>query len=247
MRLLAWLAIAVIGCGSPPKSTTVAAKTAAVGEHPEMLAMMERYLASPLESTDDLDRIRDFAMQSHDVEIIIDEAAVPFLQEDLDLGVKNLLILGFVAGNAAAQLRARVRRDNVAAGIEGELRVYRALKAVAPTTLKDAKVLSPRLDGLLHLEASGQLDGYVERVHAQRKISVGSSSPTAARHTDHPGRGYAGRCGSQRRARAAPTDACARAYRDVFTLSRVTLNRMPATPAATRSAPRTISPWIDDS
>lgn len=149
--------------------------------------MMERYLAAPFEGAGDLDRIRDFAMQSHDVEVILDEAAVPFLQEDLDLGVKNLLIIGFVAGNAAAQLRARVRRDNVAAGIEGELRVYRALKAMAPTSLKDAKVISPRLDGLLHLEASGKLGSYVERVHAQRKTGGGSSSPTASTLLRGPG------------------------------------------------------------
>ena len=35
-------------------------------------------------------------------------------------------------------------------------------------------------------------------------------------------------------------------YREVLTLSRVALNRMPKAPAATRTAPAIIAPWIGE-
>jgi len=125
---------------------------------------MERYLMSPFSGDgDQLDKIRDFALQSHDVVIAIDELAVPFLKEDLDEGVKNLLMIGFVAGNAASQLRAGVRRDDLIAGMEGELQIYLQLKALSTTKLKDTKVISPSLDALLVLQGGVELRAHLER------------------------------------------------------------------------------------
>jgi tetratricopeptide (TPR) repeat protein len=174
--LRALLIIGLIGCGGG------AARQPAAPKHPETLALMERYLAAPLDSDRaTLDRIRDFVMSSSDVTVAIDELATPFVDEDLDDGVKNLLMIGFVAGNAAAQLRAGVRGDDLVAGVAGELAVYRALKANAATRLAGTKVISPRLDALLELEASGQLRPQLERARAARR--PGAAGATAVKAT----------------------------------------------------------------
>jgi tetratricopeptide (TPR) repeat protein len=175
--LRALVIIGLIGCGGG------AVKEPAAPKHPETLAVMERYLAAPLDSAPGtLETIRDFVMKSSDVLVEIDELAVPFLDEDLDDGVKNLLMIGFVAGNAAAQLRAGTRGDQLVAGVEGELGVYRALKAIAATRLAHRKVLSPRLDALLELEASGQLRAHLERARVARRAGPAGASgaPVAA-------------------------------------------------------------------
>jgi hypothetical protein len=189
MRRLVLVAVGVLGAvldgavgfGSPPPAQqpaatrTVARSTAPSSvKHPEMLATMERYLTSPFSSDDALDKIRDFVLQSPDVTIAIDKLAVPFLDEDLDEGVKNLLMIGFVAGNAASQLRSGVRGDDLIAGLEGELHIYLALKASSTTRLKDAKVISPRLDALLALQGQGKLRAHLERA------MVGRKAPTLA-------------------------------------------------------------------
>jgi len=181
MGILGAILDGAVGCGSPPPAQqpaatrTVARSTAPSSvKHPEMLATMERYLMSPFSSDDELDKIRDFVLQSPDVTIAIDELAVPFLDEDLDEGVKNLLMIGYVAGNAASQLRSGVRGDDLIAGVEGELQIYLVLKAFSTTQLKDAKVISPRLDALLALQGQGKL-----RTHLERAM-VGRKAPTLA-------------------------------------------------------------------
>jgi len=181
MGILGAILDGAVGCGSPPPAQqpaatrTVARSTAPSSvKHPEMLATMERYLMSPFSSDDELDKIRDFVLQSPDVTIAIDELAVPFLDEDLDEGVKNLLMIGYVAGNAASQLRSGVRGDDLIASVEGELQIYLVLKAFSTTQLKDAKVISPRLDALLALQGQGKL-----RTHLERAM-VGRKAPTLA-------------------------------------------------------------------
>lgn len=135
--------------------------------------MMERYLMSPFSSDDDpLDKIGDFALKSHDVLIEVDELAMPFLKEDLDDGVKKFLMIGFMAGNAASQLRAGIRRDDLIAGMEGELLIYLQLKALSTTKLKDFKVISPNLDALLVLQGRGELRAHLERARVRRKAST---------------------------------------------------------------------------
>jgi hypothetical protein len=193
MRRLALVAVGVLGAvldgavgfaspppAPPPAATRTVARSTATssGKHPEMLATMERYLTAPLSSDDALEKIRDFVLQSPDVTIAIDELAVPFLNEDLDEGVKNLLMIGFVAGNAASQLRSGVRGDDLIAGVEGELQIYLVLKALSTTQLKDKKVISPRLDALLALQGKGKLRAHLERA------MVGRKAPTLA-DADH--------------------------------------------------------------
>jgi tetratricopeptide (TPR) repeat protein len=148
-----------------------------------MLAIMERYLASPLDGDpDDLDRIRVLGERSPDILIEIDAPSLPFLAEDLDLGVKQLLLTGFIAGNAASQLRAGSRHPDVFAGVTGELKIYRALKALAATKLKDRKVISAGLEALLDLEARGQLRAHLDQVLARPR----PASVTLAEAADAP-------------------------------------------------------------
>jgi Tetratricopeptide repeat len=182
MKLLVLAVIGVIGCGSarpaPPR-------TGAAAKHADMLAMMEGYLASPFGDGADPDRadqITRFAVESHDIQVILDETVVPFMAEDLDPEVQKLLLTAFVAGDGASQLRAGKKRDDVAAGIAGELKVYRALQGAAATRFPGRKVRSPRLDALLALEAKGQLRVYFDRVAAGRKGAemVTLSTPEAA-------------------------------------------------------------------
>jgi tetratricopeptide (TPR) repeat protein len=156
----ALLVIGLIGCGG-------AAVQQPAPKHAETLAVMERYLVAPLDAEPSaLETIRTFVMRSSDVMVEIDDVAAPFLGEDLDDGIKQLLMIGFVAGNAAAQLRAGAKGDDLIAGITGELRVYRVLKANAASRLAGKKVVSPALDALLALEASGQLRAHIERARA---------------------------------------------------------------------------------
>lgn len=185
MKVLAIVVIMVIGvtgCGSarpaqPPRS-------AAAVKHAEMLAMMEGYLASPFragaDSVGEAEQITKFAVESHDISIVIDENVVPFMGEEHELEIQKLLLAGFVAGNSASQLRAGVKRDDMAAGIAGALEVYRALLGVAETRFAGKKVRSPRLDALLALEAKGQLRVYFARVLEGRKGAEMETLPTAA-------------------------------------------------------------------
>jgi len=169
MRLGALVILGVIACGG-------ARPTARPAQYPEMLAIMERYLTSPLGMADgEVERIRDFVIQSHDLTVTIDEGLHRYLVEDLDDGVKNLVLTGFLAGNAAAQLRANVRVDQPLAGVEGELNIYLVLKAFSTTRLKDRKVISPSLDHLLAVRGRGELPAYVAQMRG-RPVS----KPTAA-------------------------------------------------------------------
>jgi Flp pilus assembly protein TadD len=183
MKPFALLILGLVACGgAPPAQRTGAAPAGAtpapVGKHPEMLALMERYLTSPLNTEDDvLEKIGDFVLKSHDVTVTIDPIAVPFIEEDLDEGVKHVVLVGFLAGNAAAQLRAGVKRDDPVAGVEGELAIYLILKAQSTTALKDVKVVSPSLDALLEVRARGQLAAYLEKARAGGDGGDGKSGP----------------------------------------------------------------------
>jgi tetratricopeptide (TPR) repeat protein len=194
MKPWALLLLGVIACGgAAPAQRAGGPPTGAapaVGKHPEMLALMERYLESPLDGEgDDLKKIHDFVEQNHDVTVTIDRIALPFLEEDLDDGVKSVVLIGFLAGNAAAQLRAGVKRDDVVAGVEGELAVYLILKAQSTTLLKDRKVVSPSLDALLEVRARGQLRAYLERTRARRDSGDGNDGNDG---NDAPAPGAAG-------------------------------------------------------
>lgn len=184
MKPFVLLILGVIACvGAAPAQRTGAAPAAAtpgpVGKHPEMRAIMERFLRSPIGSQDDVQKIRDFALQSPDVTVEVDPIVLPFIEEDLDEGVKNVLLIGFLAGDAAAQLRAGVKRDDPIAGIEGELAIYLVLKAHAATALKDRKVISPSLDALLEVRARGQLPAYLAQARARRAPAGNSASDAA--------------------------------------------------------------------
>ena len=170
MRLLALLAALVLGCGSSPPVQRPGSSPAAKPEHREMLAAMERYLAAPLDaSTADLARIHDFVLKDHDVEVVIDLAARPFFDDELDDDAASRLMTGFVAGNAAEQLRTGTRGDALAAGVDGELAVYRAVKAAAATRYAGKKVTSPGLDRLAQLAASGKLRAHLGQVLVDRR------------------------------------------------------------------------------
>lgn len=182
MKPCALLILGIIACGgAPPAQPPPTEAPAPVGKHPDMLALMERYLESPLDGNgDDLRKIHEFVEQSHDVTVTIDRIAVPFLDEDLDDGVKSVVLMGFIAGNAAAQLRTGVKRDDVVAGIEGELAVYLILKAHSTTLLKDRKVGSPSLDALLEVRARGELRTWLETARAHRGSGDGSGEDGAS-------------------------------------------------------------------
>jgi len=194
MKWLALLVITVLGCGSPPPAQHPAngATASSHAKHPEMLAIMERYLMSPFADGDALDKIRDFTLQSHDVLIAFDELAVPFVEEDLDDGVKNLLVIGFAAGNAASQLRSGVRGDDLVAGVEGSLHIYIALKALSTTSLKDKKVISASLDERLGLWSKGELRAHLERAMVGRKAATltpgGTTEPAPVAPRPSPAR-----------------------------------------------------------
>jgi tetratricopeptide (TPR) repeat protein len=183
MKVHALVVLGLIGCGSagPAQragSTPVAntAKTPIL-TNDEILPIMERYLGTVFSGdVGDLERIRDFVTQSHDVNVVVDATVTPFLDDGLDEGVGNLLMIGFVAGDALAQLRAKVKRDEPLAGVEGELAIYMMLKALSTTKLKDAKVVSPHLDALLELRARGELRAYVARTgRVSGDVATGTS------------------------------------------------------------------------
>ena len=175
------IAVTVSGCWSPRPAQAPAAAI----EHRDMLAAMERYLATPLGSTaGDRKRITAFVAESHDVEVVIEAAAVPFLADELDPEAQALLLAGFLAGNAAPQLRAGVRGDHLAAGVDGELAVYRALGA--SRWFEGRKVRSAGLDALLDLAQKGQLRAHLERMRAARP-PTDSTTVTSARTVTRPG------------------------------------------------------------
>jgi hypothetical protein len=182
MKPFALLILGVIACGgAAPEQRTGVGPAGASVKHPEALALMEHYLTSPMDSDADvLNRIRDFVIQNHDVSVTLDPIAVPFVDEDVDEGVKNVVLIGFLAGNAAAQLRTGVKRDDPVAGVEGELAVYLILRAHSTTTLKDRKVVSPSLDALLEVRARGELASYLETTRARRGAGDDAAGSSAA-------------------------------------------------------------------
>lgn len=138
----------------------------------EILDVMDRYLATPFEG--DAERptkIVKFVTRSEDVEVVLSAPALPFLQEGLDDGVTQLLLAGFFAGDARAQLRAGKRADDIHAGVEGELAIYGALKARAgDPALEGVKLRSPGLDALIDMRANGKLGAYLDDVVRKRKV-----------------------------------------------------------------------------
>src|SRR5262249_45885445 len=116
-------------------------------------------------------KIHEFVEKSPDVEVVLNAKALPFIQEGLDPGVADLLLCGFFAGNASAQLRAGVKRDDMHAGVDGELKIYRALKLRAnDPPLKGLRLNSPGLNALLEMETDGKLRAYLDQVLAERKV-----------------------------------------------------------------------------
>lgn len=164
----------MLGCGAskapPPASPKPAvsaapkpaAPKAALASHEAMLALIDQFLESPFEAPDDAaDQIKKFATDSHDVTISVTPDIAVFLGEDLHEEVKQLLLVGLLAGNAGEQLRRGVKGDERYAGVVGEVRVYRRLRAAAPK-LKDYKLSSPWLEQLIALEEGGELRDFVE-------------------------------------------------------------------------------------
>jgi tetratricopeptide (TPR) repeat protein len=177
--VVAVIVVGVMGCGSP--RTAKAPASPVSSEHRDMLVAMEKFLAAPLESSAAQWRdILQFVEKSPDIEIIIEEAALPFFSEDLDMEAKSLLLTGFIAGNAARQLRTGVPGNDLAAGVGGELEVYRALQAAASTTFQGRKVRSAGLDAFLDLEQKGQLRAHLERVRAARERAIASGEGTTS-------------------------------------------------------------------
>jgi len=187
MKVHALVVLGLIGCGSAGPAQRAGSAPAASAKTPiltndEILPIMERYLGTVFNGdTDDLDRIQAFVTESHDVSVVVDPTVVPFLDDDLDKGVAKLLMVGFFAGDAAAQLRAKVKRDDPLAGVEGELAIYMMLKALSTTKLKDVNVVSPHLDQLIELRARGQLRAYVARTgRASGNVATGTLAAPAA-------------------------------------------------------------------
>lgn len=171
--------VGVMGCGSP--RTAKAPASPVSSKHRDMLAAMEQFLAAPLEASGAQRRdILKFVEGSADIEILIEGAAMPSMSEDLDEEAQALLLLGFIAGNAARQLRAGVPGNDLAAGVDGELKVYRALTAAASTTLQGRKVRSAGLDAFLDLEQKGQLRAHLERMRAARERASDSGEVTTS-------------------------------------------------------------------
>lgn len=169
---LSWLIVVLVGCSSSPQSPTSPAQPpvakpepAAPNPHAEILGIMERYLVDPEgASRDEIARIIKFVTESSDVKVSLDEHVMPWMQEaGIDKGVATVVMSGYIAGDAAAQLRTRKKGSDLRAGTRGAIKVYRVMKAKRPS------LSSPSLDKLSELEVAGTLDAHLETVDAARK------------------------------------------------------------------------------
>jgi hypothetical protein len=123
-----------------------------------MLAAIDRFLAAPLDATrDDTTRLIRFITESPDVMVTLTAQVGRWTTEGVVEDARPLLLLGFLAGNAGSQLRSGKKGDDVHAGVDGVLKVYRALKT--------KRVTSPALDQFLELEKQGKLSAYVDAHH----------------------------------------------------------------------------------
>jgi hypothetical protein len=138
MKLAAVVVVAVLGCGGAPVARAPNAPApGAVVKYPEALAMMERFLAAPFADPADTERVKTFVAHNHDVLVIIDAAAAPYVDEDLDPEARSLLLSGLAAGSAASQLRAGTRGDD----LDGAEALYRQSLAISPDDTKATQEL----------------------------------------------------------------------------------------------------------
>jgi hypothetical protein len=126
-----------------------------------MLAVIEQFLAAPFDVPREvMSRIITFASESDAVEVRIDPEITPWVGTPLPMELKSHVLVGFVAGNTASQLRSGRTGDDALAGLEGAISVYRSRK--------DKSVVSPHLEDLLEIEAKGKLRAHVDEITAKR-------------------------------------------------------------------------------
>ncbi len=117
----------------PASSASSKAEPAAAASHSEEIAMLEAFLAEPNKETGR--KAMRFVMNSPDVTVVVRQGLVP-------AGDHELLIVGFMAGNARAQLIAGKNQDAPLEGVRGMLETYKRLQR------QDPKVRSGLLDEL---------------------------------------------------------------------------------------------------
>lgn len=117
-----------------------------------MIAKIDLYLRDP--AVGDPAAIQSFVHDSSAVMVVFDRRLLP-LTPELPDEANALLLVGFAAGNARAQLVSSFKQDSPVDGVRGMLAIYRFLKA------KNPAISSATLEELLAGEASGRLDATV--------------------------------------------------------------------------------------
>jgi hypothetical protein len=161
------LAFLVAACGgsSPAPASSPAAPPAssASSQNQQMLELMDRYVADAFADPDAPRRIVQFAVESHDVSVILDDATAPFVtDESIAEDARNRLLTAYMAGNAGAQLRSGRKGDDIHAGVAAVLKVY------AQSKTRDPKLVIPDLDKLKDMEAKGTLKAHLDGIAAAR-------------------------------------------------------------------------------
>jgi hypothetical protein len=141
-----------------------------------MVALMEGFLAAPLETPDDImHRILIFTSKSPDVAVVIHPALSGFLDDEIDERTQQLLLMARIAGSAVPQLRSGKKGDDARAGVLATLQVYSVLKARG--------AFSPSMERLLELQQNGELDAHIVRVNAaplpSEPSAAGAPAPTS--------------------------------------------------------------------
>jgi hypothetical protein len=164
-------------CGgtSPPGSAAPAPGQAAqpagapTSETHPMIATIDAFLTDP--AAGDVKAILDFTRESDAVLVVFDQRLIPIDQAGLPEGVGTLLLAGFAAGDARAQLVSGNKADAPVDGVRGMLAVYRFLAARNPA------VSIERLDRLIVREGAGQLEAAVAELLAPATGSAPGPTP----------------------------------------------------------------------
>lgn len=116
---------------------------------------IERFMAKPA-AGEDAQRILDFAEESEDVLIALDEKLLPWMAEDKNYKQAQVLMVAFVAGNIKSQLASGKAVDDGYAGLLAVFKAYETLKQ----TDKDLKI--PEIEEFMAKEKKGELKKFVE-------------------------------------------------------------------------------------
>lgn len=134
--------------------------------HDEILRSIDAFLDDPERAIDAEDsvlaKIIEFVKTSPDVMVVVDVSAAPWTGDDITMELNALLLAGYIAGNARAQLRSGIKADDIYAGTAGVLQVYRSIK-------QRFHVVVPEVEKLLAMEARGELKAHLDDIKQARE------------------------------------------------------------------------------